>query len=68
MYRIIETVPGRYALASDAGDLAITTASETFVTSDRALAEEAERYLNQPRAGLDKRRGSRRMKSMFGVL
>jgi hypothetical protein len=68
-FRLIENVSGTYTLATEAGALARTTnEGKVFITSDRALAEEALAYLNQPVEGLAKRNGSHRMKSMFGPL
>jgi hypothetical protein len=67
MFRIIENPSGAYTLATEAGALARTTnEGKVFATTDRSEAEEALAYLNQPVEGLDKRRGSHRMKSMFG--
>ncbi|HEX6992160.1 MAG TPA: hypothetical protein VF151_09745 [Gemmatimonadales bacterium] len=66
--RIYETVPGRFAIATEAGNLIHTTAGEVFVTSDLAEAEEALAYLSQPVEALATRQGSHRLKSMFGVL
>jgi len=67
MYRIDEYKPtGEFRIVSERGDLAQTT-DGPFITRDRALAEEAVEYLNQPHPGLGKRRGSHRIKSMFGA-
>ena len=68
-YRIIENADGSFTLASEAGSLARTTnEGRVFITTERALAEEAVAFLNQPVEGLNKRKGSHRMKSMFGPL
>lgn len=67
MYRIIENPSGDLTLASEAGNLVRTTEGGVFMTRDRATAEEAVSYLNQQVAPLGKRKGSHRMKSMFGV-
>ena len=69
IYRIIENTDGTFALASRGGALARTTnEGRVFVTSDRKIAEEALAFLNQKVDGLNKRKGSHLMKSLFGPL
>ena len=59
---------GAFRICTGSGDNLFTTGGDVFSTADRALAEEALAFLNQPRAGMAKRQGSHRMKSMFGTL
>jgi len=59
---------GEFRICRPGGDNVFTTASDVFSTTDRALADEALAFLNQPRTGMAKRQGNHRMKSMFGTL
>lgn len=67
---IRENQDGTFAIVMPCGSLARTTEGSVFLTTDRALAGEALAYLNQTRGAVpnDKRQGSHRMKSTFGVL
>ena len=64
-YRIIEAQTG-FTLADEGGNLARGTQGQVYVARTREDASEAREYLNQPRQGLTPRRGSHRMKSIFG--
>ena len=59
---------GEFRICNRSGSNVFTTGSDVFSTADRALADEALAFLNQPRSGMAKRQGSHRMKSMFGTL
>lgn len=68
-YRIVEVPGGRYQLANESGNLAYTTEGSVYLARELAEATEALAYLNQtiPARALGRRRGSHRMKSIFGV-
>lgn len=64
----IRTEPdGRMVIITAAGNIARMTDSEPFVTTDAALATESLEFLNQDVPPLGKRKGSNRMKSMWGT-
>lgn len=65
-HRLIEN-NGSFQIAGQAGGLVRTTGG-VFITTDRDLAEEALKFLNQPHPGMGRRKGSQRIKSMFGPL
>lgn len=67
-YRIFENRDGTFVITSESGCLVSTSAGEPFITSDKAEAEEALKFLNQPLIGMAPRQGSHRMKSIFGPL
>jgi predicted 3-demethylubiquinone-9 3-methyltransferase (glyoxalase superfamily) len=52
---------------TNSGNMAYTTASEVFVTTDAARATEAAAYVNQDVTGGKKRTGPHWLKSTFGV-
>lgn len=66
-YRITRTATtGEIALANDAGDLARKTDGAVYLTQNPEHAQEALDFLNQPASLLSPRKGSHRLKSMFG--
>ena len=59
---------GEFRIRRPGGSNVFTTNGDVFSTTDRALADEALAFLNQPRTGMQKRQGSQRMRSLFGTL
>ena len=57
----------KIVIITPAGNVVRMTDGEAFVTHSPEFAEEALDYLTQTVAPGDKRRGTNRMKSMFGV-
>lgn len=68
IYTIRTEADGRMVIITPAGNVARTTASEPFVTTDAALADECLAYLNQSATWPAKPAGSQRMKSMWGTI
>lgn len=58
---------GRMTIITAAGNVARMTDSQPFITADAALATESLEFLNQDVPPGGKRKGSNRMKSMWGT-
>lgn len=67
-YTIRTERDGRTTIITPSGNVARMTDCEPFVTVDAELAAESVAYLNQTVALGGKRRGTNRMKSMWGVV
>lgn len=58
---------GRMTIITPAGNVARMTDSQPFITADNALAAECLEFLNQSVEPGGKRKGTNRMKSMWGT-